>query len=104
MHWSDVARNWQGFLPHILDHWPDLDELSLHNIAGNFEDFLSHLIDLHQGDQIAAHLELADWLRSHAPRLHHNETTRLVESGAGVAAGTAANTDTRSSNSKLRRS
>ena len=100
MHWSEVAKHWPTYLPLILDRWPDLDEEELRRLAGDHDAFLRHLIQLFDGDEVAANLEMADWLRVEAPRHAARVTKLTVESGAHVSPRAAANRDEETSASK----
>lgn len=62
MQWNDVSDNWGAYIPRVLTQWPELNETELAAMDGDQDKFLEHLADVKGGDQVAAQMELADWL------------------------------------------
>ncbi|MEO1638349.1 MAG: hypothetical protein AAFU41_03785 [Pseudomonadota bacterium] len=62
MQWKDAAQNWPEITPHIVSRWPALEESEVRAIDGDQERFLNYLAAAKNNDEVAAQMELADWL------------------------------------------
>ena len=91
MQWKDVSQNWTAYIPRIMTQWPSLDETELQSIGGDQDAFLDYLSKSKGEDQVAAQMELADWLMGSEPidvtMDETNDNAQIMASGDNVPAG-----------------
>ena len=91
MLWKDVSKNWVAYTPRILQQWPNLDEAEVLAIDGDQNKFLDYLSKSKGHDDVAAQMELADWLIGGEPldvtMDAHNDNAQISDSARNVPAG-----------------
>jgi hypothetical protein len=91
MQWKDVSQNWNAYVARILTRWPDLNEAEVQSIDGDQDAFLEYLSRSKGEDQVAAQMELADWLMGEEPADvkmdEGRDNERIMDSAQNVPKG-----------------